>query len=116
MSIQGQRAEIVSALSTVAVLKPTPYRPASLHQGAAWPLLDSLVAAEPQVPAFEVSWRVVVVLPNDEIRASEWFDEHHEEIAEALLDVGFVARIEPANLATSAGDMPVMILTMRREA
>ncbi|HEY3516611.1 MAG TPA: hypothetical protein VGL98_06145 [Gammaproteobacteria bacterium] len=115
MSISGDRQAIADALSTVDGVTGSRYRPTVIAPGAAWPLLDSLAAAD-GVPAFEVTWRVLVALPTGEQRASEWFDEHHEELADALADFGYVERIEPGRLDTEAGDIDIMIITVRKEA
>lgn len=114
MSLTGQRQDIADALSTVEGVSGHPFRPRTMPAGAAWPLLQRLDRG----PAydFEASWRVVVILPGDEQRASEWFDAHHEEIAEALADFGYVGPIEPGLVATDSGDLEAMILTIRREA
>jgi hypothetical protein len=114
MSLTGQRQKIADALSTVEGVTGHPFRPRTFPAGTAWPLLDRLDRG----PAydFEVTWRVVVILPGDEQRASEWFDEHHEPIADGLQSLGYVERIEPGIVVTEAGDMEAMILTLRKEA
>jgi hypothetical protein len=115
MSLTGDRQEIADALSTVEGVKGYKYRPmVAPKAGNAWPLLGPLERGPGT--DFQATWRIVVVLPPTEQQASEWFDEMHEPIAEALEDFGFVELIEPGNLATDAGDMDVMILTLRREA
>lgn len=114
MSLSGQRAELVAALTDVVGVKAYLYRPPAMKTGDAWPLLQDMERG----PAsdFEVSWRVVVILPDDERKASDWFDEHHEPIAEAIEDFGFVERIEPGLVATEGGDLQAMFLIVRREA
>jgi hypothetical protein len=114
VSLTGQRQEIADALSTADGVTGHPFRPRTFPAGAAWPLLDRLDRG----PAhdFEATWRVVVILPDDEQRASEWFDAHHEDVAEALADFGHVDSIAPFLVATDSGDMEAMILTIRREA
>lgn len=114
MSTTGDRQALADAISTVDGVKGHKYRPTVLAPGAAWPLLGELERAS-SVPAFEVTWRVVIVLPADEQRASEWFDEHHEDAADALAEFGYVERIEPAAVRTEAGDLDAMIITVRKE-
>lgn len=113
MSISGDRQAIVDALSTVDGVTGSTYRPTVMTPGSAWPLLDSIDRPDRD---FTVRWRVVVILPADERRASEWFDAHHELVAEALEDFGYVERIEPGIVATDAGDIEAMIITVRKEA
>lgn len=114
MSLVGQRAALATALSTVDDVTGHQYRPRTLPPGTAWPLLGQLEAG----PAhdFLATWRVVVVLPADEITASKWFDAHHEDLADALADFGRVTRIEPGLVQTDAGDLEAMFLTLEREA
>jgi hypothetical protein len=114
MSLTEDRQEFADALSSVDDVTGHPYRPRTLPTGAAWPLLQGLDRG----PAndYETTWRLVVILPSDEVRASEWFDAHHEPITEALADIGYVDRVEPGLVATDSGDLEAMFLTVRREA
>lgn len=114
MSIVGDREEIAAALSALDDVAGHPFRPRTLPPGTGWPMVRSLDRG----PArdFEVTWTVVVVLPAEEQRASEWFDAHHEEVADSLAGFGFVDRIEPGLVATSGGDLQAMFLTVRKEA
>jgi hypothetical protein len=115
MSLTGDRQEIATSLSTVDGVKGSKYRPNVIMPGSAWPLLGPLERDEGS-GQFAATWRIAVALPGDEQRASEWFDAHHEEIAEALEEFGYVERIEPGLIDTEAGDMEAMIITLRREA
>lgn len=112
MSIAGDRQALADALSTVDGVTGSKYRPTVLIPGAGWPLLGGIDRSQD----YEVTWRVVVVLPGDERKASEWFDAHHEEVADALEDFGYVERIEPGIVATDAGDLEAMFVTVRKEA
>lgn len=114
MSIVGDRAAIAAALSAVDDVTGHEYRPRTLPPGTAWPLLQRLDRGPAQ--DFEATWRIVVILPADEITASKWFDAHHEAIADGLLDFGFVDPIEPGLVQTDVGDLEAMMLTVRREA
>ncbi len=114
MSLTGDRQELADTLSTVSDVKGHQYRPASMKAGDAWPLLEYLDT--PEAGAFIAQWRIAVILPPDERKASEWFDAHHEPLADALGDVGYVDRIEPGLVATEAGDLQAMFLIVRREA
>lgn len=114
MSIAGDRAEIAAALSSVDDVTGHQYRPRTLPPGTAWPLLQRLDTV--QANTFQATWKVVVILPGDEISASKWFDAHHEPIADGLADFGFVDAIEPGLVQTDSGDLEAMFLTVRREA
>lgn len=113
MSIADDRSELAGALSTVEGVHGWQYRPTGIRTGHAWPLLDVLQGS----PAgFQATWHVLVVLPSDERKASEWLDAKHEAIAEALEYFGFVEQIYPEGLRTPEGDLQVMRLILRREA
>ena len=115
MSLAGKRAEFAYALSTVDGVKGHEYKPDVPRPGDAWPLLGALDRAE--ATAFYVSWRVLVFLPQDERKASEWIDSHHESLVDAIEmnDVGFVDRLEPVALTSQAGDQLALQISMRSE-
>lgn len=115
MSLMNDRQEIAALLSTVEGVTGRKFRPTGLKTGVAWPLLDSL-NRDDQSGQFAATWRVVVILPEDEQKASEWFDSHHEPIADALESFGYADQIEPGSLDADGSDIPIMILTLRREA
>jgi hypothetical protein len=114
MSLVGDRQELAAALSAVDDVQGHAFRPRTFPAGAAWPLLQGLERG----PAndFAATWRLVVILPSDEVRASEWFDAHHELVADALDQIAYVERIEPGLVATDSGDLEAMFITVRREA
>lgn len=114
MSMTGDRAAIAAALSTVAGITGSAYRPTVLDQGAAWPLVGRLVRGPGR--DFMVTWRIAVVLPADEQRAADFFDGHVDALTDALDPLGYVSGIEPGSVATGAGDLPCMIITMERES
>lgn len=114
MSLTGERAEIAAALSLVTGVSGFSYRPTAMNAGDAWPLLESLERG----PAndYEVTWRIVVVLPKGERDAMDWFDNMYDDIVAGLEQFGYIERIEPGSLATEAGTRDCMILTLKREA
>lgn len=115
MSLADDRTELATILSGVAGLKGHRYRPTSLNAGDSWPLVESLDNAI--AGAFQVTWRVVVILPSDERAASDWFDQRWEMVADALLDeFGVVDRIQPAAVDTEAGAVSALLFTVRKEA
>lgn len=114
MSLVGDREAIAAALSTATGVKGYAYRPTSTKSGDAWPMLSSLDRAGGL--AFTVTWRVLVVLPGDEVAASQWIDGHHEQLVDALLPVGFIDTIAPVKLESSAGDQYALQITMRGES
>ncbi|MEU5965951.1 hypothetical protein ABZ777_32500 [Micromonospora parva] len=113
MSLVGDRTAIATALSTVDGVTGHPTRPTVLTPGDAWPLLGPLDRADGY--SFTATWRVFVVLPPDEIAASEWLDAHVDGLADALLPVGFVDQFVPVAVTTEAGDQLAIQITMRSE-
>lgn len=109
------RADLAAAVSVVDGIKGHEFRPTLLPAGTAWPLRAELTAGD-GVPRLLASWRIVVVLPEGERRASEFFDAKFQPLADALEDMGYVERIEPTIIATDAGDLDGMLITLRREA
>lgn len=112
MSIGGDRQAIADALSEVSGVIGSKYRPIVLTPGSAWPLVEGIDRDRD----YQVTWRAVVVLPTDERKASEWFDTYYEDVAGALESFGYVERIEPGVVATEAGDLEAMFITVRKEA
>lgn len=113
MSLVGDRQAIADALSTAPGVKGYAYRPTSTKPGDGWPLLSSLDRAAGL--AFTVTWRVLIILPGDEVAASEWIDAHHEQLVDALEPVGFVDTVAPVKLESGAGDQYALQMTMRGE-
>ncbi|MEV4384390.1 hypothetical protein AB0J68_01475 [Micromonospora sp. NPDC049580] len=113
MSLVGDRTEIGIALSTVEGVRGYAYRPTVLAAGDGWPMLGPLERAGGL--SFTATWRVFLVLPQDEQAASEWLDTHHEDLVDALEPTGFVDRIEPVELSTEAGPLLAIQITMRSE-
>ncbi len=113
MSLNTYRAQVAVSLSTVDGVTGYARRPKATPVGAAWPLLASLDRGPGFT--FAASWRVRVMLPQDEGAASDWIDGHATALAEALEPVGFVDRIEPVIIATSGGDQLALEITLRSE-
>lgn len=113
MSLTGDRAAIAAALTAVDGVTGHTYRPTTARPGDAWPLLGALERAEASV--FYVTWRVLVMLPQDERAASEWVDDRVGDLVDALQPHGFVDRIEPVALAASGSEQLGLQITMRSE-
>ncbi|MCT2277994.1 hypothetical protein M3G91_10190 [Micromonospora chalcea] len=114
MSLQGDRKAIADALSTVVGVTGYAKRPTTRKAGDGWPLLSSLERAAGL--SFTVTWRVLILLPQDETKASEWIDVHHEDLVDALEQAGFfVDRLEPVVLAASGADQYALQISMRSE-
>jgi len=114
MSLSADRAELAQILSTIDGVSGFAYRPKIMSSGNAWPLLGPLERG----PAddYLATWRVVIILPTDERKASDWFANHLEDITDALDQFSYVERIEPYAVQTEGGDVNAMLLTMNKEA
>lgn len=114
MSVTTDRLELAEILSTVDGVHGFEFRPATFGTGDAWPQIGPLERG----PAnnFLVTWRVTIVLPANERKASSWFTDHIEDLTDALDQFAYVERIEPFILQTEAGDANAILLTMNKEA
>jgi hypothetical protein len=113
MSLARGREAIVDALRPVVGVKPHTYRPTTPNVGDAWPLLGPL--ERDQGWAFIVTWRVLVLLPQDERAASDWLDANLEAIFDALNPAGFVDRAEPVTITAGGSEQFALQLTIRGE-
>lgn len=119
MSLTGDRKAIADALSTAPGVTGYEFRPANprqpvqLRAGDAWPLLGAMERGPGR--AFEVTWRVLVFLPQDAVKSAQWVDDHHEALVDALEQVGFVDRIEPVTITDGDANPYALQITMRSE-
>ena len=107
------REDIREALTDVDGVSPAAYRPTVLKTGDAWPLLSLLERGDGW--AFTRTWRVFVVLPQDERAASDRFDALVPDLLDALEPIGYVDRFEPVKIETSGGDLLALAVTLRSE-
>ncbi len=105
------RDDIAEALSTADGVTGYAYRPTATKPGDAWPLSGPWERSEGLT--FIRTWRVMVLLPQDDRAASDWADDHVEALVDALLPVGFVDRIEFVPSAAEGGDQFALQITMR---
>jgi hypothetical protein len=111
--LDGARAAIAAALSTVDDVTGYEYKPTTPKAGDAWPLWSGGERGPGR--SFQYAWRVFVLLSKDERLASAWVDEHVEALVDAMEDndVGSVDRLDPVAVATSAGELLALQITMR---
>jgi hypothetical protein len=112
------RDSIAAALSTADGVTGYPVRPTTIKAGAAWPLL-STVDHGPGA-AFSATWRVIVILPGDEVTAIDQTDALLPGLVEALSPVLFVDRAEPVGWEIREGQtlvatLPALAITGRSE-
>lgn len=115
MSLSTDRELVAGILSELDNLTGFPYRSPDANAGDAWPLIERLDS--PGGFNMQAVWRIIVVLPSDEIAASQWFDAKFQEVSDALNEkFGNVTQIEIGLLSTEVGTRNAMILTVTRGA
>lgn len=114
MSLTAKRQEFADALSMVDGVHGYPYPPNPLREGDAWPVGPSL--DRQGGTAFEATWAIRVVAPQDERAAAEWFDGLWPDVFTALERVAFVDRAAPIRI-TNPGqpDLLAFEITARAE-
>lgn len=113
MSFSDKRQELASAVSAVHDVRGHVKRPSTPAEGDAWPVLGPLDRA--QGTAFLVTWRLRVLLPQDEEAASAWIDAHWPYLFEALAPHGYIQRAAPVMLAAGGGELYAFEITMIAE-
>lgn len=113
MTFTTKRAEIAAALSKVPDVHATEHRPPVFAEGSAWPMLGPWKRSKGD--AFDVQWRIRVVLPQDEEAASTWLDAHWDALFYALAPVGFVTTVTPVMLPAGGGDLYALEIVMNAE-
>lgn len=108
------RQDIADALSTFAGIAGSPYRPAVVTSGNAWPQVNSLDHGDGQT--YICTWNIYVVGPSDERAFSMWFDTNAFAIADAVEVVAYVESIKPVAINTNqSGDIFALLITARSE-
>lgn len=102
MSLTGLRQQLAAALSGVPDVTGHAYRPVAPNVGDAWPLQGP--GDRDGGTAFLVTWRIRVLVPQDEVAASSWWDEHWPYLFEALAPMAHVVRFEPVLMPVSGVD------------
>lgn len=112
MSWDSKRQEIADTLSTIDGVKGYKFRPDSPKPGDGWPRFGGMTREDGWMV---VTWNVMVFLPQNEAKASEWMDNHLEALIEGLLPTGFVESVEPANIAVGEATQYGLLVTFRSE-
>ncbi len=107
------RADLATVLSGVPDVTGHAHRPSTPAIGDAWPVLGPL--DRDLGTAFKVTWRVRVLLPQDEEAASEWLDAHWAPLFNALEPFGYVGRGVPVMLAAQGGELYALEITLTAE-
>jgi len=104
MSLAGIRARIAAALSTVDGVTGHEHRPAGYAEGDAWPVLGPGDRAAGD--AFQLTWGVRVIAPQDEAAADAWWDERWPALYEVIQrGVGHVLQFVPISIPAQGGDL-----------
>lgn len=113
MTFATTRAELAAQLSTVEGVTGYAKRPKITKPGDAWPLLGSF--GNRSGGAFEVTWRVIVILGNDESSAIDKAEALLPELAEAIDPVAYVDGGTPFAVPTQGGELFALEITARSE-
>ena len=113
MSFETTRAELAAQLTTVDGVTGYAKRPKIIKPGDAWPLFGS--ANRGPGLAFEATWRIIVVLGNDEAAAIDKAEALLPELAEAIEPVAYVDGAQPFAVPTQGGDLFALEITARSE-
>ena len=111
MTLRSTREQFAAALDTVAGVTGHVSRPSVYAEGDAWPLLGP--GDRDAGDAFMITWAVRVFVPQDEVAAADWWDQHWDEIYYALKPFGFVDRFAPVAVQASGGDLLMYEITVR---
>jgi hypothetical protein len=112
-TLSTARATLAAALSAEADTTGFPYRPPAPKTGDAWPILESLERGP--ASAFMIHWVIRIMLPADEIKASQWIDDHLDLLYDALHSVAYVEGFRPIVLPASGNDQFALEITVRSE-
>jgi hypothetical protein len=113
VSFAQQRQALADALSTAPGVRGVDRRPAAPNTGDAWP--RGPVLDRDAGDTFMATWSILVVVPPDEVAASEWWDEHWPAIYFALKPVAFVSRAVPVAVPMQGGDLLAYDITVQTE-
>ena len=113
MSNASTRQAIATALSTVSGVTGYVQRPAAMKPGDGWPQWGGSERDAGQ--GFLETWRVLIVLPVDEVSADAFADSHQDALVAALRPVLFIDSFAPANFAADGGDVYALLITGRSE-
>jgi hypothetical protein len=101
VSFTDTRAELATALSTVTGLTGYEFKPTVITAGDAWALLDT--ADRGPGLAWSATWKVLVCLGGDEVKAMQMTDDVLPELVLALNPIAYVDQARPVIIATEGG-------------
>ena len=113
MTFATTRAELAAQLTTVDGVTGYAKRPKILKPGDAWPLLGSV--GDRSGSAFMVTWRVIVVLGNDEAAAIDLAEALIPELFSAIDPVAYVDGCAPFAIPTQGGELFALEIMTRSE-
>lgn len=100
MSLSSTRAALVAAVNDVDGVTGYPKPPSTWVPGDAWPTWGGAdnPAEGAYATVFTQTWRVLVVLPAEQVDAEAWVDSHIDSLVAALAPVVAVTGYEPVAL------------------
>jgi hypothetical protein len=112
-TIVAARQRIADAVGTVTDVTGFVRRPTTPKAGDAWPLWDGAERADGG--AFVLLFRVRVFLPQGEIEASAWIDDHLDALYDAIEPAAFVDGFRPVLVSANADNQYALDITVRSE-
>lgn len=97
------RQTIADALSTVDGVTGYPKRPKVVKAGDAWALINQLTRGPGN--AFEIEWRIAVLIGPDVGTATDKFDSLIPEVTQALVHVAYVDSARPIAIPIEGGEL-----------
>lgn len=112
-TVAAARQRLADAVGTAAGVTAYVRRPTTPKTGDAWPLWDG--ADRGDGGAFMLTYRVRVMLPQDEVAASEWIDAHLDGLYDAIEPAAYVESFRPVAITASGGEQYALDITVRSE-
>jgi len=113
MSLIDDRTALAAAMDGVTDVNGHDRRPAAPRLGDAWPFLERFDVEQGLV--LRPTWKVIVLLPQDEFKASEWMDDHLALIFAALRGPGWAESAEPALMRVGRTDAYVLEISLKMD-
>lgn len=101
--MEMRRLEFAAALNAVPDVTGHDMRPEVLSEGDAWPLLGRPGARHKSGTAYEITWLIRVVTPQDERAAVRWWDLRWPYVYTVLSPIAFVDGFDPVLIEVSGG-------------
>lgn len=97
MPLATTRTAFKDALDTVDGVRGYVTPPSTAKPGDAWPRWRG-GPADADTGMIDHEWSVIVYLPQDQVSADQWIDDHLQALRRALRPVAYVEAVAPVTL------------------